>query len=264
MARYSYYNLRTGNIEYYTDSFDISKYRRINGVLTNKLKRKSKQQTNMKSECSKFDFGLPMFYDPNLYTHVDFSGLSFNIPNSGGNINPFAEYINKQFKQINMKSGIKQVIEERNEHFTKHCRSVEFDAVHSPNGELVEGAIAILRNVKEKIPVGCDRKVLNKTWKERIKISASLLIAEIDRLQYIENYKAYSGAAESGAKESGGIKDTIIMNRPKITVTFKFKKTFWIHSTTIMETASANVQGLYNALPEDQRNNVESYEVKYL
>lgn len=90
-------------------------------------------------------------------------------------------------------SGLLKVIQERIDQVYNHKQTIEDDVLHNPEKQLIEGAIALLKgrlNIMpiSWIPVRC-RKMLEKSEKERIIIAAALLIAEYDRLEYLENLK---------------------------------------------------------------------------
>lgn len=93
-----------------------------------------------------------------------------------------------------MKSGIELIAEERQEQITKHHRTVENDVKLNSEYQLLFGAKHLLEPFDEygeddieMTPTGWDediyRKMLNKTYKDRLVIAGALIAAEIDRLQ---------------------------------------------------------------------------------
>jgi len=93
-----------------------------------------------------------------------------------------------------MKSGITLILEERVQQLNKHKRSVEDDIKYNCNGELREGAIALICNNGDgdlsKFPLKWNdimcRHLINKPYKERLIITGALIAAEIDRIQHLE------------------------------------------------------------------------------
>jgi len=80
---------------------------------------------------------------------------------------------------------------ERNEQQTKHGKTTKIDVIENPNGELIQGAKAIIDGDLMAFPSNWKatfvNKMVNKPLKERLVIAAALLAAEIDRLQYLED-----------------------------------------------------------------------------
>lgn len=88
-------------------------------------------------------------------------------------------------------TGQELVIKERKEHFSKHGITVEKDSDKNCTGQLKEGARKLMAKSKDLVdfpPEDWDKtlwaKMCNKSYKDRLVIAASLIIAEIDRLQY--------------------------------------------------------------------------------
>lgn len=94
---------------------------------------------------------------------------------------------------MNTKTGIELIAEERQEHFTKHKRTIEGDVLDNPYYELRNSARALMATHPSNadIPEGWKSSIMyhavNKPYKERLIIAGSLIAAEIDRLQYLEN-----------------------------------------------------------------------------
>lgn len=93
-----------------------------------------------------------------------------------------------------MKTGIELIAAERQEQIEKHGRTIESDVLQNPSGQLVIGAIALIRRVNrafwKDMPARWDdvicKKMAKKSYKERLIIAGALIAAEIDRIQ---NYK---------------------------------------------------------------------------
>jgi hypothetical protein len=90
-----------------------------------------------------------------------------------------------------MKTGIELITVEREEHVSKHGRTVARDAAENSCGELRRGAIALICGHGEgdisELPQQWDdavcRHMMRKSLVERLAIAGSLIAAEIDRLQ---------------------------------------------------------------------------------
>lgn len=89
------------------------------------------------------------------------------------------------------KSGIELIAIEREEHFTKHGRTISDDAMQNDNYELRRGAIALLEDDILRFSGFWDKdicsKMINKSYKERLIIAGALICAEIDRIQLYQN-----------------------------------------------------------------------------
>lgn len=93
-----------------------------------------------------------------------------------------------------MKTGIELIAEERREQIEKHARTVEYDSKVNDNEQLAVGASMLLAMQWEEdidraaYPAGWNagicRRMLNKSYKERLIIAGALIAAEIDRLQF--------------------------------------------------------------------------------
>lgn len=87
-----------------------------------------------------------------------------------------------------MKTGIQLATQERTEMIEKHGRTVERDVEENPNGELLDGALAILNGDREQFPPHwneniCDKIMNKKEWVDKLAIAAAFIMAEIDRIQ---------------------------------------------------------------------------------
>lgn len=92
-------------------------------------------------------------------------------------------------------TGIELITKERDEHFTKHGLNVGMDVLHNNEHQLAFAAeklcVPILdvpsffppENWSEKLW----DKMTSKTYKQRLIIAGSLIVAEIDRLNAIED-----------------------------------------------------------------------------
>lgn len=108
------------------------------------------------------------------------------------------------FKCVGL-SGADQAVEEREDQLMKHQRTPERDYFENTSDQLVKGAIALLHDNDDKdsgvvSEYAATERPCNwneKTWghmyakprKKRLAIAAALLIAEIDRMEYEEDYK---------------------------------------------------------------------------
>lgn len=98
---------------------------------------------------------------------------------------------------------IRAIAIERYEQLTKHNRSIYDDVIQNSDNQLAEAATVLLLDDAtldtfsdaEKVrifkPSGWDDivwlRMINKPYKQRCIISATLIAAEVDRLNYIEN-----------------------------------------------------------------------------
>lgn len=87
-----------------------------------------------------------------------------------------------------MKSGIELVAIERQEQIEKHGRTIKMDAYENQKEQLRKGAIALLQNSHTGFHCDWDeaicKKMIGKSYLERMIIAAALIVAEIDRLQF--------------------------------------------------------------------------------
>ena len=97
-----------------------------------------------------------------------------------------------------MKSGIELIEIERKEQIEKHGRSIENDAKFNSSNELPNTAALLINGGEwasfeesdmEMMPDGWDeniwRKMLLKTYPERLIIAGALIAAELDRLNFV-------------------------------------------------------------------------------
>jgi hypothetical protein len=88
--------------------------------------------------------------------------------------------------------GVIAILNERNDQIYKHKRTVNDDIIHNPNGELVQAARALLkeRPVLHDFPdswgVAACKKMLEKSYQERIAIAGALIAAEYDRTEELK------------------------------------------------------------------------------
>jgi len=91
-----------------------------------------------------------------------------------------------------MKTGIELISEERHEQIKKHGRTINTDIAENADGQLATAAEILIAHEEgsepKKYPVGWDngitRKMLSKTYKDRLIIAGALIAAEIDRIQH--------------------------------------------------------------------------------
>lgn len=103
----------------------------------------------------------------------------------------------EQTKNINMKSGIELIAEERQEQITKHGRTVMHDVEFNDGEQLAIAAEMLLASEHEEgvdsesFPENWDKDIciqmLAKPYKEKLIKAGALIAAEIDRLQAQEN-----------------------------------------------------------------------------
>lgn len=100
-----------------------------------------------------------------------------------------------------MKTGIELIAEERQEQIEKHNRTVILDVVRNSNGQLSEAAAMLAYNENncldleeialDHCPESWDpviwKKMVDKSYKDRLIIAGALIAAEIDRLCLIES-----------------------------------------------------------------------------
>lgn len=88
-------------------------------------------------------------------------------------------------------TGIDLIAKERAEQLTKHNRTIAEDVRLNRHHELRRGAIALIagegegsyKDLPSNWDVAACRKMILKSYKERLIIAAALLAAEIDRIQ---------------------------------------------------------------------------------
>ncbi len=98
-----------------------------------------------------------------------------------------------------MKSGVELIAIERQEQIEKHGRTINRDAHENQDMQLSfassflctdypMGCLEVEDIIEGHIPKGWDKniwkKMVNKTYKERLIIAGALIAAEIDRIQY--------------------------------------------------------------------------------
>lgn len=94
-------------------------------------------------------------------------------------------------------TGIEQITLERKEHFSKHGKDVEMDNFYNSEEQLRHAASFLISyekvypgNLLENLPKGWNEDkwlyMCCKSYKERLVIAASLIAAEIDRLEYLK------------------------------------------------------------------------------
>jgi hypothetical protein len=95
-------------------------------------------------------------------------------------------------------TGIELISQERQEHFSKHNRSVEGDKQQNFEYQLADAAGALIAPTPEGMeetyvsinkdypPIGWDQEtwenLLKKSYKDRLVVAGSLIAAEIDRI----------------------------------------------------------------------------------
>jgi hypothetical protein len=93
-----------------------------------------------------------------------------------------------------MKTGVELIAIERQEQLEKHNRSIDQDVVQNNSGQLVAGAIALIRTDHkgfwDEMPVKWDedicKKMSRKSYKNRLIIAGALIAAEIDRINSVK------------------------------------------------------------------------------
>ena len=96
-----------------------------------------------------------------------------------------------------MKTGIELIAQERDEQIKKHGRTVKGDVKNNSRGELSFAAARLcptdmwlFGNPVEQVPSGWDkqvwRKIVAKTYRQRLIIAGALIAAEIDRLNALD------------------------------------------------------------------------------
>lgn len=94
-----------------------------------------------------------------------------------------------------MKSGIELIAIERQEQIEKHGRTIAKDVELNKDGQLAYAAhiLTSTSRIQQEgsCPKGWDltifRKMINKDRKQMLVIAGALIVAEIDRLQAIDN-----------------------------------------------------------------------------
>jgi hypothetical protein len=88
--------------------------------------------------------------------------------------------------------GIVAIINERNDQIHKHKLTVNDDILYNPNGELVQAARALLkeRPVLHDFPdswgIAHCRKMIEKSYQERLAVAGALIAAEYDRTEELK------------------------------------------------------------------------------
>jgi len=95
-----------------------------------------------------------------------------------------------------MNTGIELIAKERQEQIEKHQFTPESAIFGNRDGELLKAAHAMVHEKPKIMDFPVDwrdneitHKMMNKPLKERLIIAGTLLAAEIDRLNYIEEYE---------------------------------------------------------------------------
>lgn len=89
-------------------------------------------------------------------------------------------------------TGIELIAKERAKQIEKHGHTIERDVIDNKFNQLTDAAIMLLMTDRHKLTppsfwdVSIWKRMIDKSEKERIIISAALLAAEIDRIQTIE------------------------------------------------------------------------------
>lgn len=99
-----------------------------------------------------------------------------------------------------MKSGIELITEERLQQIEKHNRTIDSDVYSNDCGELRIAAMGLLNQKEDRIYMGefpaawdeaiCEH-MASKPYRERLIISGSLIAAEIDRIQYLDQLRMH-------------------------------------------------------------------------
>lgn len=99
-----------------------------------------------------------------------------------------------------MKSGIELIAQERQEQLEKHKRTVDHDAAFNTDNQLLDAASVLSMDAPQEIldfhkddpPIGWNEEtwshMLDKPYVERLTIAGALIAAEIDRVQFFQNY----------------------------------------------------------------------------
>lgn len=94
---------------------------------------------------------------------------------------------------VSKPTGVELISRERQEHFTKHGRSIQNDIDNNPNGELLMAAKGLIDNKYSLFPPSWEtpaiQKMMLKDHIDRLVVAGSFIAAEIDRLLAIENNK---------------------------------------------------------------------------
>ena len=92
--------------------------------------------------------------------------------------------------QINTLTGVELISLERKKQVEELGRTLEHDIVHNPDGELEQGAYALLADEEDYFPVKWDaevcKKMVSKSHMDRLIMAGALIAAEIDRLNGIK------------------------------------------------------------------------------
>jgi hypothetical protein len=86
-----------------------------------------------------------------------------------------------------MENSIDLIKKEREEQIMKHKFSIAYDVDKNTEGQLVEGALALLTLDFSLFPETWDKTMcehmFNKTYEERLIVAATCIAAEIDRIR---------------------------------------------------------------------------------
>jgi len=86
-----------------------------------------------------------------------------------------------------MENGIDLIKKEREEQIMKHKFSIAYDVDKNTDGQLVDGALALLALDFDCFPESWDKTMcehmFGKTYEERLVTAATLIVAEIDRVR---------------------------------------------------------------------------------
>lgn len=91
--------------------------------------------------------------------------------------------------QIRPMTGIELITGERLQH--KMCgRTIKYDHENNADGQLAQAAAALIEGDVTWMPEGWDdekcKKLIKKSYKERLAIAGALIAAELDRLNFKE------------------------------------------------------------------------------
>lgn len=111
-----------------------------------------------------------------------------------------------------MRKSIQQIAQEREEQIYKHLFSIDDDAINNQINQLSRAASALLlpdldrhdsKFLNALCPQGWDayiwHKMCKKSYKERLVIAGALIVAELDRLDYMSELE--KKADDTEAKE---------------------------------------------------------------
>jgi hypothetical protein len=93
--------------------------------------------------------------------------------------------------------GLDAIIQERHKQILTKERTIMSDVHHNPDGQLLQAARALLKfnAVEHDFPehwgIASVRKLINKSYIDRLTIAGALIAAELDRIDYIEARKPF-------------------------------------------------------------------------